>query len=191
MAPYCILHPTCWIPYLKYFFYSWHFHKIWCTPRHGISMRRVNSTRRNISMKQNARSITHADVPILTTRDPSNLAIELCNGCLLEQPSISEMVTWLAVMCTCMLFIVWLVLYLPCNHTSCRYMYGTALMQLHTREVNTRMCEGLFTWVIKPNPLSQGNSLDNLLNLVIICFFSSNSALLEGFVEELPLSTIE
>ena len=61
--------------------------------------------------------------------------------------------------------------------------YGTAQMQLHTHEVYTRVCEGLFTRVIKPNPLRQGNSLENLLNLVSICFFSSNSAILEGFVE--------
>ena len=41
--------------------------------------------------------------------------------------------------------------------------------------------------VIKSNPSSRGNSLENLLNLVSICFISSNSAILEGFVEQLPL----
>ena len=35
-------------------------------------------------------------------------------------------------------------------------------MQLHTREVNTHMCEKLFTQMIKPNPLSGGNLLENL-----------------------------
>ena len=63
-------------------------------------------------------------------------------------------------------------------------------MQVHTHENNTRVCEGLFTRVIKPNPLNKGNSLENLLNLVSI-IFSSNSAILEGFVEQLPLSTIK
>ena len=53
------------------------------------------------------------------------------------------------------------------------------------------MCEGLFMRVIKPNPSSQGNSLENLLNLVGICFFSNNSAILEGFAEQLPLNIIE
>ena len=42
--------------------------------------------------------------------------------------------------------------------------------------------------VIKPNPSSLGNSLENLLNLVSICFFSSNSVVFEGFVEQLPLN---
>ena len=64
-------------------------------------------------------------------------------------------------------------------------------MQLHTREVNTHVCEGLFMLVIKPNTSSRGNSLENLLNLVIVCFFSSNNAILEGFAEQLPLNAIE
>ena len=66
--------------------------------------------------------------------------------------------------------------------------YGTAQIQLHTYEVNTHVCEGLFMRVIKPNPSSRGNSLKNLLNLVSICFFSSNSAQLVSFVEQLLLN---
>ena len=49
--------------------------------------------------------------------------------------------------------------------------YGTAQMQLHTREVNTRVCAGLFTRGIKPNSSSRVNSLENLLNLVSIFSF--------------------
>ena len=45
--------------------------------------------------------------------------------------------------------------------------------------------------VIKPNPSSQGNSLENLLNLVSIRFFSSNSAVFKDFIEQLPLNAIE
>ena len=37
--------------------------------------------------------------------------------------------------------------------------------------------------MIKPNPLSRGNSLENLLNIVRIRFCSSNSAIFEDFVE--------
>ena len=62
-------------------------------------------------------------------------------------------------------------------------------MQLHTHEVNTSVCAGLFMRGIKPNSSSQVNSLENLLNLVSIFFFSSNSATLEGIVEQLPLNT--
>ena len=62
-------------------------------------------------------------------------------------------------------------------------------MQLHTREVITRVCAGLFTRGIKPNSSSRVNLLENLLNLVSIFFFSSNSATLEGTVEQLPLNT--
>ena len=76
-----------------------------------------------------------------------------------------------------------------CNLAIYFLMYGTAQMQLHTREVNTRMCAGLFTRGIKPNSSSRVNSLENLLNLVSICFFSSNSATLEGTVEQLLLNT--
>ena len=67
--------------------------------------------------------------------------------------------------------------------------YSTAQMQLHTREVNTRVCAGLFMRGIKPNSSSRVNSLENLLNLVSILFFSSNSATLEGIVEQLALNT--
>ena len=45
--------------------------------------------------------------------------------------------------------------------------------------------------VIKPNPSSRGSSLENLLNLVSIWFFSSNSAILVGFIKQLPLHAIE
>ena len=66
-------------------------------------------------------------------------------------------------------------------------------MQLHTRKVNTPMYKWIFMRVIKPNPssFSWGNSLENLLNLVSIRFFSSNSAILEGFTEQFPLNAIE
>ena len=70
-------------------------------------------------------------------------------------------------------------------------MHSIAQIQLHTREVNTHVCEGSFTRVMKPNPSSQGNSLENLLNLVSICFLSSNSAISEGFAEQLLVNPIE
>ena len=40
--------------------------------------------------------------------------------------------------------------------------------------------------MIKPNPLSQGNSHENLLTLVSICFFSSDSLIFKDFIEQLP-----
>ena len=45
--------------------------------------------------------------------------------------------------------------------------------------------------VIEPNLMSRVNSLENLLNLVSICFFSSNSAIFEDLVEQLLLNAIE
>ena len=72
-----------------------------------------------------------------------------------------------------------------CQACQCS-IYGTAQMQLHTREVNTRVCAGLITRGIKPNSSSRVNSLENLVS---IFFFSSNSATMEGIVEQLPLNT--
>ena len=69
-------------------------------------------------------------------------------------------------------------------------MYGTAL-QLHTCKVNIHVCKWIFKQVIKPNPSSRGNLLENLLNLVSICFFSSYKAMFESFSEQLPLNAIE
>ena len=45
--------------------------------------------------------------------------------------------------------------------------------------------------VIKPNPSNQENLLENLLNLVSICFFSSSNVIFKDFGEELSLNTIE
>ena len=63
------------------------------------------------------------------------------------------------------------------------FMYGTAQMQLHTCEGNTHNCERIFMQVIKPNYSSQENSFENLLSLLSIHFFLSNSTLFEDFVE--------
>ena len=67
-------------------------------------------------------------------------------------------------------------------------MYGTAQMQLHTREVNTRVCAGLFTRGIKPN-FESSEFARELTQPSKHFFFSSNSATLEGTVEQLPLNT--
>ena len=71
------------------FFQVWHFHETWYFLRHSTSTRRVIFTRCDNPKKQNTRSIFHADVLLSAIRDPSSLAIELCNTCLLVQPSIN------------------------------------------------------------------------------------------------------
>ena len=43
----------------------------------------------DIFMRQNVQSTSHDDVLLIAIRDPSNVAIELCNMCHLDEPSIS------------------------------------------------------------------------------------------------------
>ena len=74
--------------FVEIFFHAWHFHNTWYFVRHGTSTIRVNSTRHDISMRQTARSTSHADALLISIRDLSNVAIELCNMCFLKQPSI-------------------------------------------------------------------------------------------------------
>ena len=57
--------------------------------RHNTSARRVTFMRCDIPKRQNARSTSHADALLSAIRDPSSLVIELCNTCLLAQPSIN------------------------------------------------------------------------------------------------------
>ena len=55
----------------------------------GMSMNHVIFTRHDILMRQNLRSISHANVILSTIRDPSSLAIGFCSTYLFAQPSIS------------------------------------------------------------------------------------------------------
>ena len=111
MAPHRISCVICGISSWKYLVHAWHFHETWYFLRHDTS------TRCDISMRLNARRTSHADVLLITIRDPSNLAIELCNTCLFERPSISLLVQ-LSHVRVCFSSHD---LYLPCNCTSYSY----------------------------------------------------------------------